>query len=415
MDSQLYIAITAIGSIVLVLGLCSEVIRPRPFSEPMIALVLGVMLGPAALGVLERARWGGDDLALLTESARLTLAIGLMGVALRLPSGYFRKHWRSMVMMLGPVMLAMWLSSGLLSWWLLGVGPTVGFLIGACVTPTDPVLASATVTGRFAEKNLSGRVRHVISAESGANDGLALPFVMLPLVWMHTATAGEAVSHWLVDDVLWEVGVAVVLGWVTGAAAGWVLHWMESHEPVNATSSLAFTLALSLVVLGGVQLIESNGVLAVFVAGRAFTQFATNRERRREENVQEAVNQFFILPVFVLLGLSLPWAQWFELGWRGLVLACAVLLLRRLPVVMGLHAWIPALRRRQEARFAGWFGPIGVAALLYGSHAATRADLPGVWAAVSLVIVSSILAHGISAAPAIHAMGRAGTRHHRAK
>ncbi|MFW6060763.1 MAG: cation:proton antiporter, partial [Phycisphaeraceae bacterium] len=341
----------------------------------------------------------------LTEVARLTLAIGLMGVALRLPPRYFRKRWRSLLMMLGPVMGLMWLVSGLLSWALLGVGIWTAFVIGACVTPTDPVLASATVSGQFARRNLPGRVRHLISGESGANDGLALPLLMLPILIMQRPP-DAALGEWLAHSVVWQVGAAVALGWIAGLVAGYVLHWVETHEPISKTSMLSYTLALSLVVLGAGRMLGLDGILAVFVAGRGFTATATNRERREEENVQEAVNQFFILPVFVLLGMTLPWAEWGALGWRGVALAAAILLLRRLPAVMGLHRWIPALRQRGNALFAGWFGPIGVAALLYATHAAAQTGAREVWPAVSLVIVSSILAHGISGAPAIRRMGR---------
>ncbi len=122
MHDQLYRSITAIGSVVLLLGLFSEPVRRKPVSEPLLTLLLGVILGPAILGWITPAQWLDDPMRLLMEAARLTVAIGLMGVALRLPGRYFVKHWRSLVMLLGPVMILMWLAGGLLSWGLLGIG-----------------------------------------------------------------------------------------------------------------------------------------------------------------------------------------------------------------------------------------------------------------------------------------------------
>lgn len=94
-------------------------------------------------------------------------------------------------------MLAMWVVSSGLVYWLMDVDFWVAVLIGAVVTPTDPVLASTIVTGTFAEEHLPGHVRHLLSAESGINDGLAYPFVFLPLLLL-TRPPGEAVFRWLV-------------------------------------------------------------------------------------------------------------------------------------------------------------------------------------------------------------------------
>ncbi len=83
-------------------------------------------------------------------------------------------------------------------------------MIGAIVTPTDPVVASSIVAGGVAERNLPARLRHAISSESGFNDGLALPFVVLPVLVL-TEPPGEVLGHWLTHTVLLEiVGGAVV-------------------------------------------------------------------------------------------------------------------------------------------------------------------------------------------------------------
>lgn len=143
---QLNIALTAVGGLVLVLGLVSSPVRRTYISAPIIALLLGILLSPAVLGLLDVASWGKQE-TILEEAARLTLAIGLMGVALRIPKGYAPQHWRSLVVVLGLVMPLMWLSSGLLVYWLLGLPFWVAMLIGAVVTPTDPIVSSDIVTG----------------------------------------------------------------------------------------------------------------------------------------------------------------------------------------------------------------------------------------------------------------------------
>src|SRR5918997_2533289 len=140
---------------------------------------------------------------------------------------------------------------------------------GAVVTPTDPVGSSTIVTGDLAEKNLPDRVRYTLSGESGANDGLAYPFVFLPILLL-SRPPEEALSHWLTHTLLWEVGVAVLFGVIIGYGAGRLLEWAHGKGTMEQTSFLAYTLALSLAVLGAAKLLGSDGILAVFVAGRAF-------------------------------------------------------------------------------------------------------------------------------------------------
>jgi NhaP-type Na+/H+ or K+/H+ antiporter len=402
--SALNIALTTIGGIVLVIGLLSDPLTRSPLSLPMIGLGAGILLGPGVSGLLDVAKWG-DQHIILEEAARLTLGIALMGVALRLPKGDPFRRWRSLLVLLGLVMPLMWLSSGLLTFLILGVPFWVALLVGAVVTPTDPVLASTIVTGNMAEENLPERVRHTLSAESGANDGLAYPFVFLPIL-MLAHPPEEALTHWLVHTILWEVGVAVAAGALIGYAAGRLLEWAEAKETIEQTSFIAYTLALSLAVLGGAKLIGTDGILAVFVAGVAFDMAVQGGERAQEQKVQEAVNSFFILPIFVLLGLTLPWGRWLELGWAGLALAVAVLLLRRLPAMIVLNPLLGRVRGLRDALFLGWFGPIGVAALYYANLSLRETGAEIAWVAGSLIITASIVVHGVSAAPFTRLFGR---------
>lgn len=395
--SELNIALTAVGGLVLVIGLLSGAIRRSTLSEPLVALLAGILLGPAVLGLLDPAGWGSQE-TILEQAARLTLAISLMGVALRLPKREPFRGWRSLAVLLGLVMPLMWLVSGLLVYLILGVPFFVALLVGAVVTPTDPVVSSTIVTGELAEENLPNRLRYTLSGESGANDGLAYPFVLLPILLL-SRPPGEALSHWLTHTLLWEVGAAVVFGALVGYGAGWLLERAQGAGTMEKTSFLAYTIALSLAVLGSAKLLGTDGVLAVFVAGLAFDAAVSESDRAEEERVQEAVNRFFILPIFVLLGLAIPWEGWMELGWAGLLLALAVLLLRRLPAVLALKPLLGRVGGTRDALFLGWFGPIGVAALFYANLAVREAGVEEAWVVGSLVICASILAHGLSATP----------------
>jgi NhaP-type Na+/H+ or K+/H+ antiporter len=393
--TELNIVVLVIGSLVLLLGLVSSLFKRWGLPEPLIALLLGVLLGPVGANLLHPVQWG-DQRVILEETARLTLAVGLMGVALRLPTGYPWRQWRTLALLLAVIMPLMWFSSSLLVYWLLDVSLWVALLAGAVITPTDPVVAASIVTGKVAENNLPERLRNLITGESGLNDGLAYPFVLLPILVL-TRPEGEVLQHWLTRTWLWEVGGAILMGALIGYAAGRALEWAEEREFIETPSMLAYTIALALLTLGAVKLAGSDGILGVFIAGLAFDHAVKAGQRVREERVVEGVDRFFTLPIFTLLGLTLPWTEWFELGWAALLLVGAVLLLRRLPALLLTMRWMPALKSRADGLFVGWFGPIGVAAIFYGTYAEGHAHVEEPWIVASLIATASIVVHGFTA------------------
>ncbi len=401
--SPLNLSLAVMGAAVLLIGLLSNPIKRAFLSGPLLALLLGIVLGPVS-GLLDPSGWA-DPVTLIEEVARLTVAVSLMGIALRLPRRYLRPHWRALVVVLGPVMLLMWLVSGMLVFAVLGVPIWLALLIGAVLTPTDPVIASTIVEGRLAQRLLPERLRHFLSAESGANDALAYPLVFLALLMLE-GPAASALSEWVWRSVLWETGGAVLLGIALGYVAGWLLVWGYRRETVAETSHLVYSLALTATALGATHVAEANGLLAVFVSGLVFRRVIPEEEDQSEERVQEAVNDFFLLPVFILLGVVVPWREWLDLGWRAAVLVVAVLLLRRLPAFLALAPAMETVRGRAEALFLGWFGPIGVAALYYAALSRSETGDELVFTVATLVICSSVVAHGVTATPGSRLLGR---------
>jgi sodium/hydrogen antiporter len=402
----LYVSLAAVGGLLLLLGMLGGLLKERtPISEPLIALLAGVLIGPAAFGLLDLADIG-DQTLILEEAALVTLGVALVGVALRLPVGYSSRNWRLLAVLLGIVMPLMWIAGGFLAYLILGVPFWVAVMIGAIVTPTDPVVASSIVAGGVAERNLPARLRHAISAESGFNDGLALPFVVLPVLVL-TRPSGDVISHWLTHTILLEIMAGAALAALMGYLAGRTLNWAERKETMERTSLLTISLALSLTVLGVTELLHLNGVLAAFVAGIVFNFAGSSDAKESQEEIQEAISRFFDLPIFVLLGMALPWQGWLDLGWRGPLLVVGVLLLRRLPAVLALRPLLGPLRgRAKDVLFLGWFGPVGAAALYYAAFSFRKTGIKEAWVVGSLVICASVVVHGLTATPLTRLYGK---------
>lgn len=400
------VAILLLGSLVVGLALLSKPLSRSPFPPSLIALVFGVLVGPGVLGWIDLSATGDEPL-IREGIARLTLGIALIGVALRVPPDFPRRQWRSILVLVGPGMLAMWGISWLLVHLILDLPVWLSGLIAAALTPTDPIAATPIVTGEEAEENIPQRIRDTISMESGLNDGLGYLFVVLAFL-MLTEPAADAVRLWSTRIIFWEVVAAGITGALIGYAGAWALRWADRKELVEGDWRLIYTVALALAALGLGRLMGSDEILIAFVAGVAFAQVADAEEREEEDRGQEAVNRFFSIPIFAVFGTTLPWQGWQELGWRGILLAVAILALRRIPVVLALRPWLATVHTRREALFMGWFGPIAVAAIYYASLMEHRLDDPRIWHVVSLVIVASAIAHGMTGAALTRKLGRGG-------
>ncbi|ELZ05465.1 cation:proton antiporter domain-containing protein [Natrialba asiatica] len=409
---ELNIALVTIGALTLLLSLVAGLMRNKVYvvSEPMAAVILGMVIGPFGVDLLALAGWG-DPFTILEQSARLTVGLAVMAAALRLPRRYFRANVRPMAVVLLPGMIVMWLVSGILVYLFLNVPLWTALLIGAIVTPTDPVLAGTIVTGSVAEQDIPASIRNFLSGEAGANDGLAYPIVFLPLLVLQHSSE-RAITEWLFSTLLWEVGAAVVIGATVGTVAGRIERKSREHDFLEETSLLSVTVAFTFTVLGGVKLLGSDGILAAFVAGLLFNRFADARDEADEQKVQETVLRLFTFPIFVFFGMAIPISEWLALGWAGVALAASILLLRRLPMMLLFHRYIRPINDSRDALFAGWFGPIGIAALFYATVAHRILGIELVWSVATLVIASSVLVHGVTATPFTKLYGQVIDRDH---
>ncbi|WP_079133994.1 cation:proton antiporter [Streptomyces sp. EN23] len=401
---MLDILLTVVGLLALMVAALSRWVQRAPVSAPLLALVAGVVVGPRMLNLVDLPTVveGHEE---LHEFSRLLLAISVMAVALRYGFREMRASVRSVALLMTTAMAAMAVVTTLVSAAALGVGLGAAALLGAALCPTDPVLASSVVSGEPAEKSVPTRTRLLLSLESGANDGLALPLVVAAIAIAGPLSGSEALL-----ESLWQVLGGTALGLVTGWLGGRTLSGAEKYRTMQSGPLLVYTLLLALLVLGASGLLGVDGVLAVFVAGLAFNATSSWEDRRDENKIDEAVNRFIVLPLFVALGAMIPWREWGELGWwRGLLLVLGVLLLRRLPVLLALKR--PLSLTWRDALFLGWFGPIGVSALFYLTMEAHRLGVdPAVMAAGTLVVVASTLTHGVTTAPGLALYRRMGGR-----
>lgn len=386
---RLYLIYAACGSLAVVLALVSREMHRLPLSEPLLAMLLGITMGPQLAGVLDLSDPLRDQL--LLEGSRLLLAGSVMAAALRFATTDLRPLLGQVIVLLVVVMpLAAAASTAVAL--MLGLPIALAALVGVCLCPTDPVLAASVVSGKPAERDLPARLRQLLTAESGANDGLALPLVGIAVaVVLESSSPGDVAGR-----LAWEVLGGTLLGMCLGALAGWAMRAAVGQRDLDKGAELVFTLLLAVAVLGAARLASTGGVLAVFVAGLAYNRAIGSDERGQQAGIDEAVNRYAVLPLFLLLGVVLPWADWAAFGPIALLFVSGVLLLRRLPIILllgrplGLHG--------RAAPFVGWFGPMGISAVFYLAHSRHEgvAD-PRLFAAGTLAVAASVVAFGLTA------------------
>jgi NhaP-type Na+/H+ or K+/H+ antiporter len=388
----LTVAAGTLGVVVTVFG---AVLRRLPLSGPLAALATGATLGPLTgwVGLPPLDRWL-DDLHLAT---RAVLGLSVMAVGLRYPFSQVRRHARRTLLLLSVGVPGMAAVGAAATWLVLGLGLGGSILLGSALSPTDPVLAASVVTGAEARRSVPRASRQLLSLESGANDGLALPVVLIAAAMAGTIGPGHAVA-----GALWQVVVAVVVGAATGLAGGCALRRAVGREDAEPPDVPLLPVPLGLLTLGLAGLAHADGVLAAFVAGLCVNAVIDDRLRSRLSPPTEAVTALLVLPLFLAVGAGLPWRGWVALGWRGPVLVVAVLLVRRLPILLALRR--PLRLTVPDALYLGWFGPIGVSALFYLTFEGQRlnAVTEPMLAAGTLVVTGSTVVHSVTAAPLRH-------------
>lgn len=414
-----------LGGFTTLFMLCSSFIKERMYiGEATVATLVGVIFGPHVANLINPNSWGSTDIVTI-EFSRIVLVVQCFAIGVELPRFYMEKHWKSVVLLLLPVMMFGWLIVSLFVWWMIPPFDWLDSLVvAACITATDPVLASSVVgKGKFA-KRVPKHLRDLLSAESGCNDGMAFPFVYLSLYLIkYHRDAAHVTLHFVCYTILYECVFGAVYGFLIGYIARHGIKYAEKKELIDRESFLVFYFVVALFCAGSGSLLGLDDLLVGFAAGVGFSNDGWFGEKTEESHVSNVIDLLLNLTYFVYLGTIIPWEQ-YNSGveglyvWRLVVIAVLVIFFRRLPIMLALKPIIPDIRTWREALFAGHFGPIGVGAIFVAILARAEletgepvplAHLPSsdapefdliylVWPIVTFIVISSIIVHGSSIA-----------------
>jgi NhaP-type Na+/H+ or K+/H+ antiporter len=374
-------ALLIFGALLAIVAALSGVMKGTVLSASVLSVALGF-----GLAVAGAVHVDARDEAVV-QLVELALILTLFSDGMFVERELLRSHW-------GPtaraLIVAMPITMGLLALAAKGLFPDLSwaeaFLLAAVLSPTDPVVTSAVVTSRL----VPSKVRHTLNLESGLNDGLALPFVLFFLIL--ASPGGDAGSEGM--KLIGEAAVGAAIGVALGALGGRLHHSLPGGG-ITARYEGIYAIGFALFAFGLAEVTIGNGLIAAFVCGIAMG--ASEREVP-DGFVEFAENSSAILQVltFFVFG-GLIYATGFHHSVPPLVafVAFALLVARPVAVLLSfLRTGIP----RSEKLFMSWFGPKGVASMLFALFVLKSEVGNGelIFDIAAIAIIASIVAHGLT-------------------
>jgi sodium/hydrogen antiporter len=380
----------------LVLGALLAGLAHRSFlSLTAVFVVAGFVLGQGGLDVLEFDPLSG----FVTGLATVALIVILFRDGLEVEAEMIQRAWRPPFRALAIAMPMTCVLVAVLTHALTDLNWTESFLVGALLSPTDPVLSSSVVTN----PRVPRVIRHTLNLESGLNDGLALPAVLAFAAALDPSQTNFVWWRFVIEDV----GIGLVEGLAFGALAAYVLPRARAlgHEISPRQKSL-YALGVAFGTYGvTVATPHGNGFIGVFVAAIVLGILRPDIRECFESRSEELI-EVVKLGIFVVFGSLLTFGDLFEDGWAAVAIVALTLLAVR-PVSIFVSLIGTRLSTRAKA-FIGWFGPKGVATMAFSLLVLGRNIEEGrrIFDIAALAVITSIIAHGLTDHPGSEWMAR---------
>ncbi|MDI1246385.1 MAG: cation:proton antiporter [Rhodoferax sp.] len=413
-----------VGGLLLTRGLTASLLKNLPVTPAIVYLAVGLLVGPTAINFFHFNPL--KQSALLEMMTEVVVLISLFSAGVKMPVPVSLARWRAPILLASVSMVA---SVGLIAafaFYALGLPLGAGILLGAILSPTDPVLATDVQTRHPGDRD---QLRFTLTCEAGMNDGSAFPFVMLGLGLLGLHELGESGLRWVLVDVLWATAAGIAIGVAAGVALALGGRKLRQLAPSETLMNDFLGLGLIGVVYGLSVMVDAWGFLAVFFAAVALRQTEV-RQLNAQAQVpaqvpgqgteaathttepqvaattisaqalvfKEHLERLSEMVLVLLLGGSLFLDSW---SWRAVALAGFVFaIVRPISVMAGLLGSRTPWTIRS---LVAWFGVRGIGSLYYLMYAIQH-GLPESLALelmqLTLIVVTlSIFVHGTSVKP----------------
>jgi sodium/hydrogen antiporter len=362
-----------------------------PVTPAMVFVAVGVLVGTKALGEIDLH----SSSATVRALAEATLALVLFCDASRIDLRLLRREVGVPLRLLGiglPLTIALGALAAAVIFDQLTVEEAV--ILGVVLAPTDAALGQAVVT----EPRVPARIRQGLNVESGLNDGICVPLLFAAVAVADVESEiseGRSAATLLVE----EIGFGVVGGLVGGLVVAAIVIHAGRRELIADAWRQVIPAAGAALAYGTASALGGSGFIAAFVAGMTF-RLALGRDPEQINELSEQVGSVLNGVTFVLFGAILLGPALGELSWElALYAVLSLTLVRILPVAI---AMLRSRARAPTLGFLGWFGPRGLASIVFAVIVIEESNLPHenlIVLAIYLTVGVSVFAHGLSAAP----------------
>ena len=386
------ILLLLISSSLLVYGLLARNIERAGISAPMLITLVGIVSGPLILNLVN-PELEHHGLKLMAE---FTLAIILFTDASQIERAQLLRFEILPIRLLAIGLPLTFVAGWLLAAPILGLSWLAAAWLAIMLTPTDAALAQGMINDTQTDEQL----RHTITVESGLNDGLALPVLLFVLALLQAGHyAFLDADEWPLF-VIQQFAVGSLMGWLVGRFGGKLVHHASRQRLMLPMFQRLSSLALAMLAYAGAEILGGNGFIAVFLAG-LFLKARHTVVIKRLKEFGEAEGELLALLVFFLFGLVFVAEAWPLMQWQHLLYALMSLtVVRMIPVLLALIGSGISWRDRF---FLAWFGPRGIASILYllvaveqMGYSDSIPEYEGVFATTVLTVLLSIFLHGMS-------------------
>jgi NhaP-type Na+/H+ or K+/H+ antiporter len=382
---------------VLAYGATANAFERTPFAGAILFTATGLVLGPAGLALINTK----VEAEALRTLAELALALVLFTDAANTDMAELRRSLSlpQRLLLLG---LPLTIAAGILAGYLLF--PDLGLagiaVLAIALAPTDAALGKAVVT----DSTVPVRIRTTLNVESGLNDGICVPVFLVALAIATETMGSQGFGSFALKLAVTGIGIGAGVGLLFSLVAVRAISICSARGWISESWRQVLVPALALACFGTAQWAGGSGFIACFVAGLAFGALEKQHKDPTLE-AAEGLGDAVALCLWVLFGAAVVGPLLRKLTWEAIAYAVLSLtVVRMVPVLLSLSGTGLAAK---DKLFIGWFGPRGLASIVFAVMA-VDAEVPGketIGLVVSVTILLSVIAHGLSAKPFSRMLG----------
>ncbi|WP_017652572.1 cation:proton antiporter [Fortiea contorta] len=396
-----------IGLLLLAVTLGSGWIARLPLSFALIYLLVGIVLGPYGIGLIQLRRDDVFNAHVLERLTEFVVIVSVFSCGLKIVRPFKLGVWDITIRLIGLLMPISIFALAIVGKLFLNMDWGSAILLGAILAPTDPVLASEVQLTDTKDKD---ELRFGLTSEGGLNDALAFPFVYFGIYALKDSNWNNWFKQWVAVDLIWAIASGIVMGILVGKAIVWIDRKIQKRRSADQLMEDFVAISIILITYALTEIINGYGFLAVFIAGLVTQRSYRNPEKPLAQlEFIERLEKLLEIATILLLGSILLFPQMLKYGTQSLlVIVLLFFIIRPVGVWISTIGMRPVNSPRRSLHLGtrwllGWFGIRGVGSLYYLAYAFGHGLKDEIGELIAWItyttIVASVIVHGISSTP----------------